>query len=40
MPGQGARHTSAVANVKLALSENIVLLLHPHVDVPYRLIVT
>ena len=29
------RHTSTVRNVKITLFENIVLLLHPHVDVPY-----
>ena len=28
-----------VGNVKIALSENIALLLHPHVDVPYSLVV-
>ena len=27
-----ARQTTPVGNVKIALSENIVLLLHPHVD--------
>ena len=39
-PGQRARHTSTVRNVKIALFENIVLLLHPHVDVPYSFVVT
>ena len=33
-------HTSTVINVTIALFENIVLLLHPHVDVPYSLVVT
>ena len=33
-------HTSTVRNVKIALFENIVLLLHPHVDGPYSLDVT
>ena len=36
LPGQDARHTSAVANVKIALSENNVLLLHPRVDAVER----
>ena len=35
-----ARLTSTVRNVKITLFEKIVLLLHPHVDVPYRLVVT
>ena len=39
MPERG-RHTSTVRNVKMALLEKIVLLLHPHVDVPYSLVVT
>ena len=30
----------AYGNVKIVLSEKIVLLLHPHVDVPYSLVVT
>ena len=30
----------AVTDVKIALFEKIVLLLHPHVDVPYSLVVT
>ena len=34
------QHTPAVGNVKLALPENIALLLHPHVDVPWSLVVT
>ena len=33
--GQRARHTSTVRNLKIDLSENIVLLLHPRVNVPY-----
>ena len=37
---QVCRHTTMVGNVKIALSENIVLLLHPRVDVPYSLVVT
>ncbi len=39
-PGQPARHTSTVRNIKKALFEKIVLLVHPHVDVPYSLVVT
>ena len=35
-----ARHTSTVRNVKIAIFENIVLLLHPHVEVPYSWVVT
>ena len=37
-----ARLTCAamVGNVKIALFKNIVLLLHPYVDVPYSLVVT
>ena len=35
-----ARHTSMVGNVKMVVSEKIVLLLHPHVDVPYSSVVT
>ena len=31
-------HTSAVGNVKIVVSEKIVLLLHPRVDIPYRLV--
>ena len=38
LPTTSARHTSTVRNVKIALFENIVLLLHPHVDVPYSLV--
>ena len=30
----------AVGNVKIALPENVALLLHPHVDVPWSLVVT
>ena len=40
LPGQHARHTSTVGNVKIALSDKIVLLLHSHVDFPYSLLVT
>ena len=40
LPGHRTRHTSTVGNVKIALSEKIVLLLHPRVDVPYSLVVT
>ena len=29
-----------LGNVKIALPENIALLLHPHVDVPWSLVVT
>ena len=29
-----------LGNVNIALSEKIALLLHPHVDVPYSLVVT
>ena len=32
--------TATVEHVKIALSEKIALLLHPHVDVPYSLVVT
>ena len=35
-----AYSTSTVRNVKIALFEKIILLLHPHVDVPYSLVVT
>ena len=35
-----ARLTCAVRNVKIALFEKIILLLHPPVDVPYSLVVT
>ena len=35
-----AWHTATVGNVKIALSENIALLLHRHVDVPCSLDVT
>ena len=35
----GRRHTSTVGNVKIALSEKIALLLHPHVDIPFSLVV-
>ena len=35
-----AQHTSTVRKVKIALFEKIVLLLHPHVDIPYSLVVT
>ena len=34
-----ARHRTTVRNVKISLFEKIVLLLHPHVDVPYSLVV-
>ena len=34
------RNTSTVGNVKIALSEKIAILLHPHVDIPFSLIVT
>ena len=34
------QNTTAVGNVKIALPENIALLLHPHVDVPWSLVVT
>ena len=34
------QHTTEVGNVNIALPENIALLLHPHVDVPWSLIVT
>ena len=30
------RHTSTVGNVTIALSEQIALLLHPHVDIPFK----
>ena len=40
LPRHSGQHTSAVGNVIIAISENIVLLLHPHVDVPYSLVVT
>ena len=33
------RHTSTVGNLKIALSERIALLLHPHVDIPFSLVV-
>ena len=33
-------HTSTVGNVTIALSEKIALLLHPHVDIPFSLVVT
>ena len=39
-PSKRVRHTSTVRNVKIALFEKIVLLFHPHVDVPYSLVVT
>ena len=35
-----ARFIWPVGNVKIALPENIALLLHPHVDVPWSLVVT
>ena len=34
------RHTTPVGNVKIVISQKIVLFLHPHVDVPYSLVVT
>ena len=40
LSGQRARHTSTLGNVKIILSEKIVLLLDPHVDVLYSLVVT
>ena len=30
---------TTVGNVKIALSEKVALVLHPHVDVPYSLVV-
>ena len=39
-PIDSGRHTSTVGNLKIALSENIALLLHPHVDIPFSLVVT
>ena len=36
----GLRCDGGIRNVKIALFEKIVLLLHPHVDVPYSLVVT
>ena len=33
------RHTTTVRNVNIALYQNIALLLHPHVDVPYSVVV-
>ena len=39
-PIDSGRHTSTVGNVKIALSENIALLLNPHVDMPFSLVVT
>ena len=39
-PGKRARHISTIRNVKIAPFENVVLLLHPRVDVPYSLVVT
>ena len=33
-------YMTTVGNVKIALPENIALLLHPHVDVPWSLVVT
>ena len=36
---QYGQHTTAVGNVKIGLPENIALLLHPHVDVPWSLVV-
>ena len=33
-------HTKTAGNLKIALSENIALLLNPHVDVPCNLVVT
>ena len=39
-PTDSGRHTSTVGNVKTALSEKIALLLHPHVDIPFSLVVT
>ena len=40
LPGPRARHTSTVRNVRILLSEKIVLFLHPRVDVPYSLVLT
>ena len=37
---RGIQKNPAVRNVKMALFENIVLLLHPPVDVPYSLAIT
>ncbi len=37
-PIDSGRHTSTVGNVKIA--EKIALLLHPHVDIPFSLVVT
>ena len=39
-PDLRGRHTATVGNVNIALSENIALLLHLHVDVSYSLVVT
>ena len=39
-PVYRGRHTATVGNVYTALSVKIALLLHPHVDVPYSLVVT
>ena len=38
-PIDSGRHTLTVGNVKIALSEKIALLLHPHVDIPFSLVV-
>ena len=34
------QHTTRVGNVKIAAPENIALLLHPHENVPWSLVVT
>ena len=38
--GPSGRHTATVGNVTISLPENIALLLHPHVDAPWSLVVT
>ena len=39
LPGQRSRHASTVGNLRIVLSEKILLLLHPHVDVSNSLVV-
>ena len=39
-PIDSGRHASTVGNVKIALSEKIALLVHPHVDITLSLAVT
>ena len=39
-PARRQDNVRGIRNVKIARFENIVLLLHPHVDVPYSLVVT